>query len=138
MSMIYPMFVLVLMTFVVGMALGLSRKASVRKRHVNPMYYRLMQGDTPPEYVRKLDRNFSNLLEVPVLFYVLGAIVIATGIGNTLIVGMAWVYVALRLVHSAIHITYNYPPHRFLVFLASGLVLLAMWVWLLLAVGGKA
>ena len=135
MGMIYPMFVLVLLTFAVATALGLSRVMSVKKRQVSPAYYKLMEGGSPPESVQKLSRNFSNLLEVPVLFYVFGAIVIATGVGTGLVLILAWVYVGLRLVHTAIHITYNNPAHRFLAFLASGLVLIGLWIWLVLEIG---
>lgn len=138
MNIIYPMFALVMITFGVGMGLGASRKLSVKRGHVDPRHYKLMEGYNPPEYVVKLGRNFTNLLEVPVLFYVFGAIVIATGISSPLIIALAWTYVVLRLIHSAIHITYNYPPHRFLAFLASGLVLISMWIWLVIVMGGKA
>ena len=36
---------------------------------------------------------------------------------------LAWLYVALRYAHSAIHCTYNRVMHRFAVFIASMLVL---------------
>jgi hypothetical protein len=136
MEMLYPMFALVMLTFGVGIGLGTLRLLSVKRRHVDPRYYRLLAGYEAPEYVVKLGRNFSNLLEVPVLFYVLGVLVIVTGIESPPILALAWLYVGLRLVHSAIHITYNHPLHRFLVFLASSLVLIAMWVWVMLVVGG--
>ncbi len=44
--------------------------------------------------------------------------------------GLAWAYVALRVVHSAIHCGYNRVMHRFYAFLASNLVLWALWAWL--------
>lgn len=137
MAMIYPMFALVVLTFVVGLGLGVARKMSVRRGEVKASFYRLMDQGEPPEYVQKLARNFSNLLEVPVLFYVIGTIAIATGMSNPLMSSLAWVYVFLRWVHSLIHITYNYPPHRFLAFLASGLVLMAMWIHVVVAAESK-
>jgi len=43
-------------------------------------------------------------------------------------IALAWAYVALRVVHSLIHITYNHVLHRFLAFASSNFVLLALWI----------
>jgi hypothetical protein len=40
----------------------------------------------------------------------------------------AWAYVALRALHSLIHVTYNRVTHRFLVYVASTLLLFGMWI----------
>lgn len=72
--------------------------------------------------------NFRNLLETPVLFYALVAV--AAGIGHVpawLGVG-AWVYVALRVVHSLIHCTYNRVLHRLDAFMLGFALLVAMWL----------
>ena len=71
MDIIYPVFSLVMLTFIVAFATGISRVISVRRREVNPKHYILMTGDTPPDYVQKIGRNFANLLETPILFYLL-------------------------------------------------------------------
>ncbi|AUH53121.1 hypothetical protein CXB49_21160 [Chromobacterium sp. ATCC 53434] len=130
--MIYPMFALVLLTFFVGIRLGATRFANARSGRVKGGYYRLMQGDTPPDGELKLARNFSNLFEGPVLFYAFGAIVIAKNLAAPLPLALAWGYVALRAVHTAIHLGRNHPIHRFLAFLVSSILLLAMWGWLAL------
>lgn len=41
---------------------------------------------------------------------------------------LAWLYVGLRIVHSAIHLSYNHVIHRLAVFALSSVVLLALWV----------
>ena len=134
MEIIYPMFALVLLTFTVGLSLGASRFISVTKRQVNPDYYKLLSGHTPPEYVAKLGRNFSNLLEVPILFYVVGILVVTLDVNSSLIINLAWLFVGVRLVHSIIHVTYNHPVHRFFAFLTSSLIVLAMWIELMLLI----
>jgi hypothetical protein len=128
MSIIYPIFTLVMLTFVIIFAVGTSRLISVRKRQVNPKLYKLMSGYEAPDYVQKLTRNLSNLLEMPILFYVLGVLLIALQIEDPAMVDLAWLFVGLRFVHTGIHITYNYTIHRFMVFVASVLTLLAMWI----------
>jgi hypothetical protein len=41
---------------------------------------------------------------------------------------VAWVYVALRVIHSLIHITYNNVLHRLSAYALSNFVLMAFWV----------
>jgi hypothetical protein len=135
MAIIYPVFCLVILTFIMAFATGTSRLISVRRKQINPKYYVLLSGDTPPDYVQKIGRNFVNLLEVPVLFYLLAVLVITLDINNTLLLNLAWLYVALRLVHTIIHVSYNYVMHRFMVFALSVLTLLIMWVQFIMLVG---
>jgi hypothetical protein len=71
--------------------------------------------------------NFRNLFEVPVLFYALClALPAASAVSSGFIAG-AWLYVTLRGLHSLIHCTYNKVLHRFLVYVASTLLLFGMW-----------
>jgi len=71
--------------------------------------------------------NLANLFELPVLFYV-GLIVFhVTGTADGTVLAMGWSYVALRIVHSIIHITYNRVLHRFTVYVLSSLVLFGLW-----------
>jgi hypothetical protein len=135
MVIIYPVFCLVMLTFFMMAATGITRFISVRRRQVHPRYYVLMSGDTPPDYVQKVGRNMANLLEVPVLFYLLAVLVILFEINNQLLVDLAWLYVALRLVHSIIHISYNNVPHRFIVFVLSVVTLMIMWLQFIMLVG---
>jgi hypothetical protein len=128
MSIIYPIFTLVVLTFMVVFAVGASRLISVRRREVNPKLYKLMSGYEVPDYVQKLTRNLSNLLELPILFYVLGVLLVSLRIEDSTMTDLAWLFVGLRVVHTVIHITYNHTIHRFMVFVASVLTLLAMWI----------
>lgn len=71
--------------------------------------------------------NYRNLFEAPVLFY-LALVVAFAGLQVTpLTTGLAWVYVALRCAHSVVHCGYNRISHRFYLFLASNVVLWALW-----------
>lgn len=138
MEIIYPMFALVVLTFVIGFSTGISRFVSATKGHVDRRYFKLLSGYAPPDYIVKLSRNFSNLFEVPVLFYALGTITLTLDINNSLILGLAWAFVFLRIVHSFIHVTYNNPIHRFLTFLLSSIIVLIMWVQLFLIISPKS
>ena len=74
------------------------------------------------------NRNLMNLLELPLLFYVVCLGLYITLSVDALAVGLAWLYFALRLVHSLVHLTYNNVFHRLGAFAASAVVLGALWV----------
>ena len=76
--------------------------------------------------------NFRNLFELPVLFYLALAFAAQAGLVDAIVVGVAWAFVLLRIVHSAIQCGYNKVMHRFYAYAAGAVVLWALW--LLLAV----
>jgi len=71
--------------------------------------------------------NYRNLFELPVLFYVALGVAFATSQVSPLVLGLAWGYVAFRILHSYIHCTYNRVKHRFYAFLASNVLLWTLW-----------
>jgi len=76
--------------------------------------------------------NHTHLHEQPTLFYAVSVILALTG-PATLDVTLAWAYVGLRILHSLWQILVNKIPVRFLLFLTSSLVLIAMAVRALMA-----
>jgi hypothetical protein len=72
--------------------------------------------------------NFRNLFEVPVLFFAVCLALAVTDLVSPLQVALAWLYVAMRAVHSYIHTTYNKVMHRFMAFLVSTTCVFVMWV----------
>ncbi len=69
--------------------------------------------------------NYSHLMEQPTVFYPTVMILAIMGAG-AVDVTLAWVYVALRIVHSVWQATVNKVPVRFLLFLVSSIVLVAL------------
>ncbi|MDD9897196.1 MAG: MAPEG family protein [Gammaproteobacteria bacterium] len=132
--MIYPMFFLVLLTFSVLLLTLRVRIRSVQRGDVALSYYSLMDGSEVPEIVTKTTRQVSNLFQVPVLFYVAGVLYLSLDISGTLPVTFAWVFVAARVLHSLIHLTYNNVLHRLVAFGIGNLAVLAMWISIISAV----
>ncbi|MBC8024219.1 MAG: MAPEG family protein [Burkholderiales bacterium] len=122
------MIVLVLWTLVILYLVGRRRFAAARKRLVTAADFASGESDRVPEEVRIPNRNLVNLLETPVLFYVACLTVFALGKVDGWSVGLAWVFVALRIAHRVVHLTYNNVMHRLRVFAASVVVLLALWI----------
>ena len=79
-------------------------------------------------------QNYNNLLELPLLFYVVCLAAIVLNLNVESFVNYAWLYVILRYIHSAIHTTYNHVLHRLFIFAASCAVLIMMWVKVLLTI----
>ncbi|UAB76869.1 MAPEG family protein [Erythrobacter sp. SCSIO 43205] len=71
--------------------------------------------------------NHTHLHEQPTLFYAVSVILAIVGAG-AIDVTLAWIYVALRIVHSLWQILVNKIPLRFILFLASSIVLIVLAV----------
>lgn len=82
-----------------------------------------------PEAVRNFANNYQNQFELPVLFYVVVAFAMITGLVDSVLIALAWVFVALRLLHSFVQTGKNDIALRFKVFLAGLIGLAGMWAW---------
>lgn len=131
--MLYPMFMLVMLTYVVMLITVRVRLGSVRSGRVPLDYFALMSGHEVPEMVAKTSRHFSNLFEVPVLFYTAGLLYLVLGLSDSLTIYLAWAYVVVRVIHTCIHLGYNNVLHRLIVFSVSNLCVLAMWISIVVA-----
>jgi len=84
--------------------------------------------------------NFNHLMEQPTQFYAIALMMalLARDGNNVTIgqvdVGLAWIYVGLRIVHSLVHCLGNNVPRRFQVFVLSSFVLAAMTARVAMAV----
>jgi hypothetical protein len=124
---LYPVFALFLLTALVLLRLRSLRFAAVRNQEVQATYYRAFQG-SEPEALQVVARNFINLFEVPVLFYVGVIMIYITQSVSYWLVACAWTYVALRYAHTYVHLTTNNVVVRFSLYFGSGLVLTVMWL----------
>ncbi len=127
---------LVGMTFLVALRLLMLRGAAVKQGQVRMSYFRAMQGEAPPEAAAAAARAFSNLFEVPPLFYAACVAVLAVSRGDSTFVLLAWGFVLCRAVQALIHLSYNNVTHRLSAYLAGWLVLLALWGRLLWVMAG--
>ena len=126
-----PAAALVGVTAIVWVTLYVNRIGEMRARRIDAQALA-----TARDAASRLDNtsaadNFRNLFEVPVLFYLLCIVIALTGGSTPGLVTGAWGYVALRALHSLIHVTYNRVMHRFLVYVASTLLLFGLWIALL-------
>jgi hypothetical protein len=121
------------LTFFCVIRMGVLRYGAVSRGEIDGRFYRLYKGGEEPEHLRVLTRHVINLYEAPILFYTISIIAFMTGTVSTLILILAWAYVALRYVHSYIHLTSNRVVNRFRVFATSQITLLALWIVVLVS-----
>lgn len=124
-----PLLAQVLLTFLVWIYLYATRLREMRQKSIDPQQLAhrsaaqaLLQGSAGPA------DNFSNLLEMPLLFFIAVLLSLILLIQDDLLVTLAWGFVALRAIHSLVHCTYNRVLHRFTVYIASSLLLALMWL----------
>jgi hypothetical protein len=123
-----PMAALAAWTFAVLLAIPIARFRAGGRGEVNAGDFRFGESARVPGAVSLPNRNFMNLLELPMLFYVVCIALYVTLSVDAYAVALAWLYFALRVAHSLVHLTYNNVYHRLGVYAASAVVLVMLWV----------
>jgi hypothetical protein len=127
-AVLYPMFALAAWTLLVLLLIPVARARSARRREIVIDDFKYGESAAVPPSVSIPNRNYMNLLELPMLFYVVCVVLYVTaGASNTTIV-LAWAFVGLRIAHSLIHLSYNHVVHRLAAFSAANVALVALWV----------
>ncbi len=133
-SILLPVFALGGFTFFISLWMAKLRFKAIKQGDLNRRYYELNRGYEPPDYLVKVSRNFENLLEIPVLFYVVALMIYITKQTDFIYLSLAWLYVGSRFIHSYIHTTYNNVRHRMIPFLLGGMILIVIWLRLFVAI----
>lgn len=123
----WPMIAQVALTFVVTIRMYLVRVAEMRASRISPQS--IATSRLAAEKLQNINAsdNFRNLFELPVLFLAICPVLYLTDNVSTVQLALAWLFVALRCLHSLIHVTYNRVMHRFRVFFLSMVCVFAMW-----------
>ena len=128
-GMIAPVLALVAWTFVMWFWMYATRIPAIQKANVDMA--ELSRTGAPlvlPPEVSRIADNYNHLHEQPTIFYAVALAAQLAGATDGASVGLAWAYVALRVVHSFVQATRNVIPIRFAVFSLGSLVLLALLV----------
>ena len=129
----WPAVAMVTLTFVVWLRMYFTRIAQMTREGIDPQAVATSAQAAARLTESAAADNFRNLFELPVLFYLAVVVAAQTAQVTTLTLTLAWLFVALRVAHSAIHCSYNRVMHRFSAYVAGGTVL---WIlWLVLAIG---
>ena len=125
-----PGFAMVVLTAIVWWRMYTTRIAQMKRERIHPQKVATSAQAAALLTDSRAADNFRNLFELPVLFYF--GLVVADRLDrvDTASVALAWLFVALRIAHSIVHVTYNKVMHRFIAYVAGGAALWALWIYI--------
>jgi hypothetical protein len=124
-----PLLVMVFLTFLVWTYLFALRIPEIKLKKIDPDALRdRAEAHALLTTSAAASNNLKNLFEMPILFYVAVMLAILLLIQDALLVRLAWGFVIMRVIHSAVHCSYNRVMHRFIAYFISCLFLLLLWL----------
>jgi hypothetical protein len=126
-TVLLPVFVEVILTFVLLFWSGALHSRDLRAGTVKPEDIALRQPNWPKR-TAQVGNAYANQTELPTLFYVLTILAYFSHHAGYLFVVLAWVFVVLRLLHAFVHVTSNNLYVRGPLFGLGAVVLAVMWV----------
>jgi hypothetical protein len=127
-AILLPLVGLAALTAIVQLLIPFARVGAIKRNEITLNDFALGESDRVPSRVSIPNRNYMNLLEFPVLLYPACLIAYVATEVTSIMINLAWMFVALRAVHSAIHLTYNRVSHRVVAFGLSNLTMVTLWV----------
>ena len=124
-----PVLAQMLLTLLLYVALQGRKKHAALRGDVDAAR-RALDEDAWPAEVRQVNNNLRNQFELPVLFYVLCLALFALNATGWLVQGLAWAFVASRVVHAWVHVHSNVVTVRRRVFIVGVLLVFALWLLL--------
>jgi hypothetical protein len=118
-----PFLSTMLLTLAVWVYMYIRRISWIQSNKITPKQLAVpgALAQLSPPVVSNPSDNFKNLFEIPVLFYALALYLFATGQVDATYVYAGWIFVAFRVLHSAVHCTFNLVLLRFYLYLISTL-----------------
>jgi len=123
-----PAFIHVGWIYIVAARMGSAKSRAVREGGVKLGDVAVDNARWPDE-VRKVNNNYNNQFELPVLFYAILPLLLMLVKVDWLQVSLAWVFVASRILHSLIHTGSNIVMQRGLAFVVGFIAIGLMWTW---------
>ena len=117
----------ILLLFAIWGLLGYVRVSGGLRGAIPAEYIRVGEGPRPADRIVDIHHHFTNQFEVPILFY-LGCItaLVAESVDG-LSITLAWSFVGLRVVHTAIVLIRNDPRIRVGPYVLSTLAVWGIW-----------
>lgn len=124
---LFPMLAMVALTLVVWLRMYAVRIPEMRRLKIHPQAVATSAQKSARLVDTRAADNFSNLFEVPVLFHLALIVAFLTQQTTPLVLGLAWIFVAGRALHSLIQCSYNKVMHRFAIYSLTTCVVWVLW-----------
>jgi hypothetical protein len=125
-AILLPLFVEVILTFVVWSCMAILRTRDFNAGMVRAENIALREPNWPPRTMQ-FANSFANQFEMPVLFYVLTILEYVTHLAGIVFVVLAWIFVIFRVLHAYVHVTSNVVRLRGALYGIAVFVLIVMW-----------
>ncbi|MBZ8133984.1 MAPEG family protein [Afifella sp. IM 167] len=122
-----PVFFQVGLTFFLGLWMGRSRFAAIRRGEVEVSRIALGEPNWPKKPLQ-IANSFANQFQIPLLFYVVVALALVTDKAGLIFVLLAYAFVASRFLHAFVHTGTNDLRKRFQSFAVGLFILIGMWL----------
>ena len=129
-AILYPLFMMVFLTFSVVYGQFYINLSALRKKDVRLSFFKLFKGDSDtPLYMEAARMHYRNMFEMPILFYVLVLFIYFSNNVTSVDVILAWLFVGGRIAHSLVR-TFHYDdvPIRFKCFAFTVIILTIHWI----------
>ena len=132
-GMIAPVVALALWTLIMLIWLYATRIPAMRQAKIRPGEATKAQMEALPGGASNVANNYNHLHEQPTLFYAICFALQFLDQANDINIGLAWLYVVIRVAHSLVQATVNVIIVRWLIFMAGSIVLLMLTIHAALA-----
>ena len=127
---VYPMFAMVVLTFLVALFMFYVRVSEIKNGRVKFSYFRTYVGDAP-DLIIKTSRHFSNLFELPVIYYATVLLAIHMDLSSTAIYLFAWLFVVTRCLHTFFLFFVGNIYPRLLSYVTGWFAVCGLWITIL-------
>ncbi|HAG90703.1 MAG TPA: hypothetical protein DCL41_02460 [Bdellovibrionales bacterium] len=123
----FPMAVYVFYIFLIGIFNFLTRVQSAKTGKVRLSYFQTYEGAAPDTMVM-VGRHYDNQFQVPMLFLISCLATYNFHAVNGFAVGLAWVFVGSRVLHTYVHLKVKNVLLRARVYALGLLCVVALWI----------
>jgi hypothetical protein len=122
-----PIFLLAFLLAVIWLLMAGFRNYAILRGIARGRYYVDYKSEAPPDWVERPARTFNNLMQAPMLFFVVCALMMITRELDSAQLWLAWTFVAARIVHALIYVAWNHVPSRFCSWMCGMIALIVIW-----------
>lgn len=130
MDILQPAVALMIWTMIIWAWMYATRIPAMQKANIDAMGLVGTTGrnldDALPPHIQWKAHNYNHLHEAPTVFYAVAIVLAIVGEGDGMNAFLAWIYTGLRVAHSLVQVTANRVLVRFVLFLLSSIVLIAL------------
>lgn len=130
-----PCYAMIILSIIVLIRMFITRVDAIKNGKLKISNFRtLNQLENAPEQMLQASRNFTNLFEVPTLFFTVAIFTVITFQVNYFTLICAWIFVLFRFFHSYVHLTSNNVKIRMVYYSLSWLALFVHGTYLLIKI----